>query len=413
MLRTGGVEYSKTQELSKSGHINISMLTFGLTCLAIHGLFGFISPGKAKTHISIKESRSFEASGASSNAVGPSTTMRGDRIRQQNIADSKGKGYKILFNTDRFGMPSPLGPHYIEYTLISTRALESLETPEPSGLAVYFPKTEYLLSSNTSSIDTINIPLPDKKPKVVAAYKDKRKEMYGALSAADIPLPLSRPLSATISSSNKRNRQEFDSATVTELLPLPTARPKRVLPRKEELALASPAAYAPVQSSLREGQAGGAIRRLFGPNGDRSQLLDPSSGVAIYDIKSATVHLPNGERLEAHSGLGRMRDNPGFVHVKNRGSTPPNVYNLVMRESRFHGTEAIRLLPADGRNKYNRDGLLAHPYLYKGVGGRAQSNGCVVFSNYERFLTAFKKGNVRKLIVVPNLDELPDYIAAL
>ncbi|HEY4192112.1 MAG TPA: DUF2778 domain-containing protein, partial [Mesorhizobium sp.] len=82
-----------------------------------------------------------------------------------------------------------------------------------------------------------------------------------------------------------------------------------------------------------------------------------------------------------------------------RGPTPPNTYKLVMRESRFHGVEAIRLLPIDGRNKYGRDGLLAHTYMLRG--GRGQSNGCVVFEEYDRFLKAFKKGKISRLVVVP------------
>lgn len=108
-----------------------------------------------------------------------------------------------------------------------------------------------------------------------------------------------------------------------------------------------------------------------------------------------------------------MQDNPRYVTQKNRGPTPPNLYNLVMRESRFHGVEAIRLLPADGRKKYNRDGLLAHTYMYAGGGSRSQSNGCVVFKRYERFLNAFKRGEIERLIVVPSMKELPTYVAAL
>jgi len=107
-----------------------------------------------------------------------------------------------------------------------------------------------------------------------------------------------------------------------------------------------------------------------------------------------------------------MQDNPRYAHKKNSGPTPPNVYNLVMRERRFHGVEAIRLLPADGRKKFNRDGLLAHTYMYR-VGDRSQSNGCVVFKRYDRFLTAFKQGKITRLIVVGSMDELPTYMAAL
>lgn len=136
----------------------------------------------------------------------------------------------------------------------------------------------------------------------------------------------------------------------------------------------------------------GAFRSLF-------TAPSPKSGTAIYDISAKTVYLPDGQKLEAHSGLGGMVDDPQFVHKKNTGPTPPNTYRLVMRESRFHGVEAIRLLPVNGKNKFGRDGLLAHTYMLRG--GRAESNGCVVFRDYARFLTAFKKGKVSHLIVVP------------
>ncbi|SRR6266508_4031767 len=47
--------------------------------------------------------------------------------------------------------------------------------------------------------------------------------------------------------------------------------------------------------------------------------------LAIYDITARTVYLPSGRRLEAHSGLEAFMDNPRNVHVRMRGSTPPNV----------------------------------------------------------------------------------------
>lgn len=135
-----------------------------------------------------------------------------------------------------------------------------------------------------------------------------------------------------------------------------------------------------------------------------------NSGVAIYDISAATVYLPDGERLEAHSGVGYMADNPRYVDRRNIGPTPPNTYNLVMRKGRFHGVEALRLLPVDGNNKYGRVGLLAHTYLLRGR--PAESNGCVAFKDYARFLAAFKRGDIKRLIVVPSLRNSPLQVAS-
>jgi hypothetical protein len=129
------------------------------------------------------------------------------------------------------------------------------------------------------------------------------------------------------------------------------------------------------------------------------------AGVAIYDIEKGKVFLPNGETLEAHSGIGAMRDNPAFVHRRNRGPTPPHIYDLSLRERRFLGVEAIRLTPLGGDDAvFGRDGFLAHTYM---LGRKGDSNGCVVFKEYQRFLAAFKKGQVKRLVVVPRLKEAP------
>ena len=133
--------------------------------------------------------------------------------------------------------------------------------------------------------------------------------------------------------------------------------------------------------------------------------LQRGAGVAIYDIERGRVYLPNGETLEAHSGIGSMRDNPAFVDRRNSGPTPPHIYDLKLRESPFHGVEAIRLTPVEGDAAvFGRDGFLAHTYM---LGRRGDSNGCVSFKEYHRFLAAFKKGQIKRLVVVPRLREPP------
>jgi hypothetical protein len=44
---------------------------------------------------------------------------------------------------------------------------------------------------------------------------------------------------------------------------------------------------------------------------------------AVYDVAAHTVYLPNGTRLEAHSGLGDRLDDPRHVNERMRGATPP------------------------------------------------------------------------------------------
>jgi hypothetical protein len=131
---------------------------------------------------------------------------------------------------------------------------------------------------------------------------------------------------------------------------------------------------------------------------------DSESHTAIYDITAHVVYLPNGERLEAHSGLGGNLDNPHSIGVKGRGPTPPNVYDLVLRKQPFHGVQAIRLIPVGGGNMFGRDGMLAHSYM---LGPNGQSNGCVSFSNYSAFLSAYLKGEVDRLVVVEHLATAP------
>ncbi|PWW03474.1 uncharacterized protein DUF2778 [Hoeflea marina] len=221
-----------------------------------------------------------------------------------------------------------------------------------------------------------------------------------------VPVPEPRPqVAAPVAAASVQVAAEVVEAAV-----VPARRPARpaATPQKPESVLA----YASPDVAADEEKSGGIFGRLLG-GGSSKRLPGRAAKVAVYDISSAIVHMPNGEKLEAHSGLAHMQDDPDYVKQKNRGPTPPNLYNLRMRESRFHGVEAIRLLPADGRKKFNRDGLLAHTYMYAGGGSRSQSNGCVVFKDYQRFLAAFKKGEIERLIVVESMSKLPTYLAAL
>ena len=93
---------------------------------------------------------------------------------------------------------------------------------------------------------------------------------------------------------------------------------------------------------------------------------------------------------------------------KNRGPTPPNVYDLTLREHLFHGVRAIRVNPVDEDKMYGRDGMLAHTYM---LGATGQSFGCVSFKNYKAFLQAYLKGEVNRLMVVPHLDGKPSQVA--
>src|SRR5688500_19320824 len=85
------------------------------------------------------------------------------------------------------------------------------------------------------------------------------------------------------------------------------------------------------------------------------------------------------------------------------GATPPHVYDLAPREALFHGVEALRMHPVGGSEAiFGRTGLLTHSYL---LGPNGDSNGCVSFKDYDKFLTAFQNGEVKRLVVVTSLGE--------
>jgi hypothetical protein len=201
---------------------------------------------------------------------------------------------------------------------------------------------------------------------------------------------------------------------VAAAVPRPDPRPKDVTAKRSpkagfQLASASatslPLGYASADPTADSGLIG-SLKDLLPKNPNNPEPMgDVDLGrTAIYDISSHTVYLPNGRRLEAHSGLGSHMDDPRSVHMRNTGVTPPNVYKLKMRESLFHGVRAIRLIPTDESKMHGRSGMLAHTYM---LGPSGQSNGCVSFSDYPAFLEAYQRGDITRLVVVERLTNAP------
>nr|WP_255617244.1 tlde1 domain-containing protein [Aurantimonas sp. VKM B-3413] len=268
-------------------------------------------------------------------------------------------------------------------------------------------------SSGEEADASAGVPLPSFRESVA---DDISAEVANAApDPATVAVPVPRPRAPASANRRVASLEPRDVSrradTATDAAPAADVRPRQRPAKDVPAALAYARQSAPGEDNAGSGGVGSFFNKLF--NSGSAQLPGPGSKVAVYDIQSATVYLPGDRRLEAHSGLGHMQDNPRYVNQKNRGPTPPNIYNMVMRESLFHGVQAIRLLPADGRKKFNRDGLLAHSYMYVGGGDRSQSNGCVVFKNYDQFLKEFKRGRINRLIVVKSLDDLPTYMAAL
>lgn len=167
-------------------------------------------------------------------------------------------------------------------------------------------------------------------------------------------------------------------------------------------------AYAPTGAAATDASTGpaagtGGFGARLGLGFPGLSAPKPPMGVAVYDIGSRMVYLPNGEQLEAQSGLGDMRNDVRYAHVRMRGPTPPHTYDLVEREALFHGVRAIRLNPVGGSQAiHGRAGLLAHTYL---LGPNGDSNGCISIKDYNRFLQAYLRGEIRQLIVVRDRSE--------
>lgn len=156
----------------------------------------------------------------------------------------------------------------------------------------------------------------------------------------------------------------------------------------------------PAETQLAYASPDGGLSGLSVPNVAARAGSPDRNTTAIYDIAAHTVYMPDGRRLEAHSGLGAALDDPQRVSERMRGATPPHVYALRLREALFHGVRALRLNPIGEGNVYGRSGLLAHTYM---LGPNGDSNGCVSFKDYDAFVRAYDRGEVTHLVVVPRL----------
>jgi hypothetical protein len=187
-------------------------------------------------------------------------------------------------------------------------------------------------------------------------------------------------------------------------VPLPLPRNGGVA--RETIARVKPVQIAPQVASLppqpKSGDLG-LFDKLFGdPDRAAKAVLAANPNTALYDINKRAVYLPDGDRLEAHSGFGKWMDDPESVARKDVGVTPPNVYAVAFREKPFHGVRALRMKPVGGGNMYGRDGILAHSFL---LGEAGASNGCISVRDYDKFLRAYEDGKFDQIIVLRSADE--------
>jgi hypothetical protein len=176
------------------------------------------------------------------------------------------------------------------------------------------------------------------------------------------------------------------------------------VPAPAPTATAAPAATTVARATPDARTGGGGLFGLFGGYSSGGASLDRlgyDRQTAIYDISAKALYLPDGTKIEAHSGLGGALDDVRYVSERAVGPTPPHLYELTMREALFHGVQALRLTPVGGDGSvFGRAGLLAHPYM---LGPNGDSNGCVSVKDYEAFLRAYQSGQINKLAVVARL----------
>jgi len=274
-------------------------------------------------------------------------------------------------------------------------------------------------------------------PAPAASAQDTSLTLAAIHPAPALAAPVDAPAEAAVPPSHAVSQIAKD-------VPLPIRRPAdlklpETAPEQPTIALRQPArrtkvAVAPAAAPAEDNRS--FFQKLFGapqqPSGpalayaapeddtvdrSRGRRLSPSfgpsvtaQGTAIYDISAKVVHMPNGEKLEAHSGLGDKMDDVRYVHVRMQGATPPHTYILTEREALFHGHRALRMHPVGGSGAiYGRAGLLTHPYL---LGPNGDSNGCVSFRDYDRFLQAYLRGEVKRLVVVASMRDAPTSLIA-
>jgi hypothetical protein len=239
-----------------------------------------------------------------------------------------------------------------------------------------------------SALAALEVKLQDARG--LLAEKLQLGEWRGALleepqqgSASAVPLPRSRPATADI------------TTAAIDITPKPDAPAKPDRTWMQKLSDFLPGRL--TLASLAPGDG------LFRSHPDL-QSLGYDGQTAVYDISAHAVYLPNGLTLEAHSGLGSLKDNPEHVQMRNVGATPPAVYDLRPRESLFHGVRALRMIPTDGSDTLGRAGLLVHSFM---LGPDGDSNGCVSVRDFERFRKAYDDGQINRLVVVPTMSAAP------
>ncbi|HEY8138062.1 MAG TPA: tlde1 domain-containing protein, partial [Methylocystis sp.] len=199
-----------------------------------------------------------------------------------------------------------LGEASFENTPLPPRRSEEFAS-DPAPVAENAPPAPPALQLGENASE--NLPVPPRRP-----------DELGPLANQNPPPPPVR-LSAREAARQRRNGRTVVAAA-------PPADDRGFLEKlfggAPQPQASSPAlGYAPAEGGVTT--AARSVMSMSSPTARYDQFT------AVYDISAHTVYLPNGQRLEAHSGLGSMLDDPRSVTQKMRGATPPTVYALTPR----------------------------------------------------------------------------------
>jgi hypothetical protein len=296
--------------------------------------------------------------------------------------------------------PLPLAANRLPLVADNSVIVESppaLTRPRTVASSPSLSFADRFAAAEPASVAPAPVPVAPPKFALASPAAEQPSRSTAAQLALDIPLPAARPAEAPKNSDpSMREMARRTKASVVAAVAPPEKPPtlfERLFGKQESrgpmMAYASADAsstgsIAPTQNIATAGTV---------PLYDRQ--------TAVYDIAAHTVYMPDGTRLEAHSGLGSQLDDPSSARVRMRGVTPPHLYDLKPRETLFHGVPALRLNPVGGEEAiYGRSGLLAHTYM---LGPKGDSNGCVSFRDYNAFLQAYRNGEIKRLAVVARL----------
>ncbi|MGY3534745.1 hypothetical protein ACVISU_007513 [Bradyrhizobium sp. USDA 4452] len=307
------------------------------------------------------------------------------------VAKSEVPTPSLMFN-DRFAAAAPVG-------VASSVVADAAPQIDPIKQAAEPKVAVAARAVATAELAETSKPLP--APKSVETAKKQ--------AAANLKVALNDP-SATVESKGTEKAPEAKQATKSGGVRDMAARAKAAV-----MSIASSERQTMVEKLWGKRESSGGLLSFASADAnvtgsipstlDQNPMLGGSPPydrqTAVYDISAKTVYLPDGTRLEAHSGLGSRLDDPRSSHMKMVGVTPPHIYELKPREALFHGVPALRLNPIGGEGKiFNRDGLLAHTFM---LGPNGDSNGCVSFKDYYAFLDAYRNKGIRRLAVLARI----------